>query len=200
MKQIQVQDMSTVDEVISFWVDEVGPNGWYAMDDALDARIRARFEPLWEKAKAGRLERWTSCARGALAFIIVTDQFPRNMFRGDARAFATDDLARRVAARGCHLGFDCQTPEPQRQFFYLPLMHSESQMDQDRAVRMFLLHMPETGASNLLHARAHRAVIRKFGRFPYRNDALGRDTTKAEQVFLDDGGYGAALQELQQAA
>jgi len=170
------------------------------MDDALDARIRERFGALWQKAREGRLERWTSCARGALAFIIVTDQFPRNMFRDDARAYATDDLAHKVAARGCHLGFDCQTPEPQRQFFYLPLMHSESQMDQDRAVRMFLLHMPKSGSDNLLHARAHRAVIRKFGRFPYRNDALGRYTTAAEKSFLDEGGYRAALQELQEAA
>ncbi len=192
--------MSTVDEVISFWVDEIGPEKWYAVDDALDAQIRERFQPLWEKARDGRLLRWASCARGSLAYIIVTDQFPRNMFRGDRRAFATDDLARQVAARACHLGFDRRTPEPQRQFFYLPLMHSESQMDQDRAVRMFLLRMPETGASNLLHARAHRAVIREFGRFPYRNAALGRETTAREQVFLDQGGYGTAVASLQDAA
>lgn len=192
--------MSTVDEVLSFWVDEIGPQGWYAQDEALDARIRATYQPLWEKARAGRLSRWASCARGALAYIIVTDQFPRNMFRGDARSFATDDLARQVAARACHLGFDCQVAEPQRQFFYLPLMHSESQMDQDRAVRMFLLRMPETGASNLLHARAHRAVIREFGRFPYRNAALGRATSEREQVFLDQGGYSATVEALQHAA
>ena len=83
--------------------------------------------------------------------------------------------------------FDGQIEEPARQFFYLPLMHSESQMDQDRAVRMFLLRMPNTGAQNLLHARAHRAVIREFGRFPYRNNALGRQTTSAEQSFLTEG-------------
>ncbi|TVP71457.1 MAG: DUF924 domain-containing protein [Rhodobacteraceae bacterium] len=192
--------MSTVDEVISFWIDEVGPDGWYAMDEALDAKIRDRFQGLWEKARDGRLERWAGCATGALAFIIVTDQFPRNMFRGDARSFATDALARQVAARGCHLGYDRKTPEPQRQFFYLPLMHSESQMDQDRAVRMFLLRMPETGASNLLHARAHRAVIREFGRFPYRNAALGRETTDREEKFLAQGGYKSALDALQAAA
>ena len=192
--------MSTVDEVIEFWVDEVGPKGWYVSDPDLDARIRDRFGPLWEKARAGRLERWTACARGALAFIIVTDQFPRNMFREDGRAFETDELARRVAARACHLGYDCQTPEPQRQFFYLPLMHSESQMDQDRAVRMFLLRMPETGAHNLLHARAHRAVIREFGRFPYRNAALGRDSSPREEAFLERGGYGSAVAALTEAA
>lgn len=192
--------MSTVEEVIAFWVDEVGPDGWYAQDDALDSKIRDRYLPLWEKARAGRLCNWASCPKGCLAYLIVTDQFPRNMFRNDPRAFATDVLARKVAARACHLRFDGQIAEPARQFFYLPLMHSESQMDQDRSVRMFLLRMPDTGANNLLHARAHRAVIREFGRFPYRNDALGRMTTSAEQAFLSEGGYGLAVRRLQQAA
>ncbi len=192
--------MSTVDEVISFWIDEVGPKGWYANDPALDAEISERFGALWEKARAGRLGNWASCPRGCLAFLIVTDQFPRNIFREDGRAFATDELARKVAARACHLGFDRRIPEPARQFFYLPLMHSESQMDQDRCVRMFLLRMPETGANNLLHARAHRAVIRQFGRFPYRNTALGRETTRPEQAFLDGGGYMSAVEALQEAA
>ncbi|MCC5991988.1 MAG: DUF924 domain-containing protein [Rhodobacteraceae bacterium] len=192
--------MSIVENVISYWLEEVGPQRWYLQDDALDAQIRQKFQPLWEKAREGRLNRWPSCPTGALAFLIVTDQFPRNMFRDDARAFATDELARKVAARACHLGFDRQIKEPARQFFYLPLMHSESQMDQDRCVRMMLLRMPETGASNLLHARAHRAVIRAFGRFPYRNDALGRDTTAKEQAFLDRGGYGAVMDELHKAA
>ncbi|WP_439560248.1 DUF924 family protein [Roseinatronobacter sp.] len=192
--------MSSVDDVISFWVEEIGPQGWYAQSDALDAQIRDRYLPLWEKARDGRLLNWVFCPRGALAFLIVTDQFPRNMFRNDARAFATDDLARRVAARACHLGFDCQIEEPARQFFYLPLMHSESQMDQDRCVRMFLLRMPETGADNLLHARAHRAVIREFGRFPYRNEALGRVSTAPERAFLARGGYMNALNDLKKAA
>jgi uncharacterized protein (DUF924 family) len=192
--------MSTVDEIIKFWVDEVGPERWYATDPALDAQITAHYGSLWEKALAGRLNAWASCAKGALAFLIVTDQFPRNMFRSnDGRAFATDALARLVAARACHLGFDRMIPEPQRQFFYLPLMHSESQMDQDRSVRMFLLRMPETGASNLLHARAHRAVIRQFGRFPYRNAALGRASTEAERAWMAQGGYGTAVQALQAA-
>lgn len=192
--------MSTVEEVIAFWLDEVGPDGWYAVDDALDAKIRTRYLALWEKARDGRLGNWASCPKGALAFLIVTDQFPRNMFRGDGRAFQTDALARTVAARACHLRFDGQIDEPARQFFYMPLMHSESQMDQDRAVRMMLLRMPKTGASNLLHARAHRAVIREFGRFPYRNDALGRDTTPEERAFLAQGGYALAMRQLQQVA
>ena len=192
--------MSTIEEVIAFWLEEVGPERWYAQDDALDATIRDRYQPLWEKARDRRLSTWASCPRGCLAYLVVTDQFPRNMFRDDPRAFQTDMLARTVAARACHLRFDGQIDEPARQFFYLPLMHSESQMDQDRAVRMFLLRMPQTGAQNLLHARAHRAVIREFGRFPHRNSALGRETTAAEQTFLSDGGYGRAVRRSQRAA
>ena len=191
--------MDRIDAVLRFWIDEIGPKGWYAGTEDIDAEVRERFADLWDEAMAGGLGPWLTSPRGALAYLIVTDQFPRNIFRNDPRAFATDDLARTVAARACHLGFDRQTPEPQRQFFYLPLMHSESQMDQDRAVRMFLLRMPETGAENLLHARAHRAVIREFGRFPYRNDALGRGTTPRERAFLDHGGYGTMVKELQVA-
>lgn len=192
--------MSTVDEIVTFWVSEVGPAKWYAVDPALDNTIRGRYGALWEKARTGRLNAWTSCPKGCLAYLIVTDQFPRNMFRNnDPRAFATDALARHVAARACHLGFDRMTPEPERQFFYLPLMHSESQMDQDRSVRMFLLRMPETGSFNLFHARAHRAVIRQFGRFPYRNAALGRHNSPAEEAWLREGGYSQVVKELQAA-
>lgn len=191
--------MSSVQDVITFWLDEVGPERWYATDPKLDAEITQRYQPLWEKARQGRLGAWASCAKGCLAYLIVTDQFPRNMFRNDPRAFATDAMARHVAARACHLGFDRQIDEPARQFFYLPLMHSESQMDQDRSVRMFLLRMPQTGAGNLLHARAHRAVIRAFGRFPYRNAALGRRTTDAEAQWLTTGGYVQTLRTLEAA-
>ena len=97
-------------------------------------------------------------------------------------------------------GWDLKVDEPARQFFYLPLMHSENLCDQERCVRLMCERMPVHGPDNLLHARAHREVIRQFGRFPYRNDALGRKTTPAEQVFLDDGGYGAAYRAQQAAA
>lgn len=191
--------MTTVQDVLTFWIDEVGPERWYAADAALDAEITVRFSDLWEKARQSQLNTWASSPKGCLAYLIVTDQFPRNMFRTDPRAFATDAMARHVAARACHLGFDCQIDEPARQFFYLPLMHSESQMDQDRSVRMFLLRMPKTGAGNLLHARAHRAVIRAFGRFPYRNAALGRRSTTAEAEWLTTGGYSQTLRTLEAA-
>ncbi len=192
--------MDTAKTVLDFWLDEVGPGGWYEVNPDLDDKIRARFAGLWERAARDGLGHWQSNARGALAYLIVTDQFPRNMFRGQAKAFTTDALALRAAIRACHHKLDMHIPEPARQFFYLPMMHSESPFDQDRCVRMFLTRMPETGAQNLLHARAHRQVIRDFGRFPYRNAALDRANTPAEVAFLDQGGYGEVVRELQIAA
>ncbi|RMH48704.1 MAG: DUF924 domain-containing protein [Alphaproteobacteria bacterium] len=193
--------MPDVEEVLHFWLDEVGPKGWYAVDEKLDREIRERFQKLWEEAAAGKHHEWQAEPRGALAYIILTDQFPRNMFRGDARAFQTDKLARKAAKHAIDLGWDKRIPEPARQFFYLPLMHSESLCDQDRAVRLFLTRMPETGEANLLHAKAHREIIRKFGRFPYRNAALHRQTTEDERHFLEDeGGYGGTVEAIRKAA
>ena len=183
--------------VTEYWVQQVGPEGWYRGDPELDAAIRAKYLDAWEVARQGGMEHWRASGPGALAYLILTDQFPRNMFRDDARAFATDGLARAAAKTGIDRGWDLATPEPERQFFYLPLMHSENAEDQERAVRLCLTRMPRTGASTLLHARAHREVIRRFGRFPYRNAALGRETTGAEQGFLDAGGYGAVVRDLQ---
>ena len=185
------------EDVLRFWLEEKGPQDWYAGGDALDAEIRDRFEPLWEAARAGSLDHWTTDPRGALAFLILTDQFPRNMFRGGARAFATDPRAREVAKAAVDRRFDLKVEEPERQFFYLPLEHSECLQDQERAVRLICERMdaPET----LLHARAHREVIRCFGRFPFRNAALGRDSSAREAVFLEEGGYGAVVEEMRAA-
>jgi uncharacterized protein (DUF924 family) len=188
--------MTGVDEVLEFWLDEVGPAGWYAVDPDLDARIRDRFLSAWEGAAEGRFALWLTHPTGVLAYVILTDQFPRNMFRGEARAFATDAAALAAAKSAIQRGWDMRIDEPARQFFYLPLMHSENLCDQDRSVRLILERMPETGAENLKHARAHREVIRRFGRFPYRNLALGRSDTGLERSFLDHGGYGAVVREI----
>jgi uncharacterized protein (DUF924 family) len=185
--------------ILSFWFEEVGPEGWYKVSADLDARIRADWQPTWERALTDGLEGWQTTPEGTMAYIILTDQFPRNMFRDEARAFATDHLALRAAGKAIHHRWDMRLPEPGRQFFYLPLMHSESQSDQDRCVRLMLTRMPETGMPNLLHARAHREVIRRFGRFPHRNGALGRVSTPAERAFLGAGGYPALVNELQAA-
>lgn len=194
--------MTLRDEVLTVWLDELGPKRWYDADEELDGGLRERFLDPWEVARAGGFDDWSCDAKGALAFIILTDQLPRNMHRDSPLAYATDHLALAAAKRAVDWDRDCDIPEPERQFFYLPLMHSETLSDQDRAVRLISERMPETGASNLRHARAHREVIRRYGRFPHRNAALGRHTSHAEQKFLDEGGYAAILKEFpeQQAA
>ena len=187
------------EDVLNFWLDEVGPVGWYNPPEGLDDKIREKFESVWQGAFEGRYSLWLTYPTGALAYIILTDQFPRNMFRDDARAFATDHLARAAAKLAIERGWDMKIDEPARQFFYLPLMHSECLADQDRCVRLMKERMPEAGASNLLHAKAHREVIRTFGRFPYRNAALSRRTTHGEVAYLDRGGYGETVRTLQAA-
>lgn len=192
--------MTTPQEVLAFWLDEVGEKGWYIQDETLDTQIRDRFGPAWQQAAEGAYSLWLTYPSGALAYLILTDQFPRNMFRGQADAFATDDIARAAAKASIKKGWDMKIDEPARQFFYMPLMHSESLCDQDRCVRLMLERMPTSGPSNLLHARAHREVIRQFGRFPYRNEALSRSMTQSEQDYVTAGGYGQTVQALQKAS
>ncbi|MET4130074.1 DUF924 family protein [Roseovarius sp. MBR-6] len=192
--------MVSPDDVLRFWLDEVGPKGWYEKDDTLDAEIRARFLGAWENARTGTYAMWLTYPTGTLAYVILTDQFPRNMFRDEARAFETDRAALAAAKVAINRGWDMRIDEPARQFFYLPLMHSENLCDQERCIRLICERMPEHGPGNLLHARAHREVIRRFGRFPYRNAALGRASTAPERTFEDEGGYGALVRQVQKAA
>lgn len=180
---------ASIEEVLSFWLDEVGPQRWYEADTALDAAVRARFEGLWRRAADGQLDHWLASPRGALALVVVLDQFPRNMFRGTGEAYRTDRRALRAANEALRRRFDKAVPEPERQFFYLPLMHAEDLPFQERAVRLIALRLPETGAESLDHARRHREVIRRFGRFPSRNPALGRRDTEAERAYRTNGGY-----------
>ena len=186
-------------EVLAFWIDEIGPKGWYDPPEGLDETVRERFEPLWARGRDGALSLWLTYPSGVLAYSILLDQFPRNMFRGEGRAFSTDHVALKAVKCAVDKNWDLKIDEPARQFFYLPMMHSERLQDQERGVRLIKERMPETGESNLLHARAHRDVIRRFGRFPHRNDDLGRDTTPAERDFLEAGGYGSVVRELQAA-
>ncbi|MDB2369111.1 DUF924 domain-containing protein [Octadecabacter sp.] len=188
--------MVTPSEVITYWVDEVGPKGWYAGGDELDVQVRARFEAAWYDAQDGAYGLWLTSPHDALAYLILTDQFPRNMFRDTATAFASDASARAAAKGAIDRQWDLRMPEPERQFFYLPLMHSENLVDQDRCVRLMCARLVDTGADNLRHACAHRNVIRRFGRFPTRNKALGRVPTAAEGAWLVDGGYALALREV----
>jgi len=172
-------------DVLAFWRN-AGPEKWFAKDAAFDDDIRARFLATYEAAAAGRLATWENAPDSALALAIVLDQFPRNMFRGSARTFAADPLAREIVDRALARGFDRAVPAIDRQFFYLPFEHSESMADQDRACALF---RAADDAEGLKWAELHADIIRRFGRFPHRNAALGRVTTAEEQAFLDDGGF-----------
>ncbi len=172
-------------DIIAFWRD-VGPDRWFEKDPALDEEITRRFLAAHEAAAAGKLVSWEQSADGALALLILLDQFPRNMFRGSARAFATDPLARAVAAGAIIRGFDSQVPAEMRGFFYLPFMHSEELADQERAIAFYKAAGDTDG---LKWAERHVGIIRRFGRFPHRNAMLGRATTPEEQAFLDGGGF-----------
>src|SRR5262249_32497952 len=151
-----------------------GPDKWFNKDDSFDATVRARFASLHEAAAAGRLTAWEGNAAGALALIIVLDQFPRNMFRGSAKAFATDAVARTIADRAIAHGFDRSTPLPERRFFYLPFMHSEDPADQQRCIALCEAAGDTEGIE---YAKTHADIIRQFKRFPHRNAVLGRATT-----------------------
>ncbi|MGP1355666.1 DUF924 family protein [Roseicyclus sp.] len=182
------------EEVLDFWLG-AGPEFWYKKDDAFDAEIRERFGALWERGARGELdETWATNPKGALALIVLLDQFPRNMFRGDARSFASDDRALSTACYALDRGWDMRIDPPERQFFYMPFMHSERLTDQDHCVRLMAERME--GDENLLHARVHREIIRRFNRFPYRNEALGRTSGAAEREFLESGGYAQILEAM----
>jgi len=177
--------IATPDDVLAFW-RAAGEQKWFAKNDAFDAEIKSRFLPTYEAAAKGALSDWEATPEGALALTIVLDQFPRNMFRRDARAFAADAAARAVADRALARGFDRQVPEDQRLFFYLPFEHSEAMADQDRCCAL----VKALGNPDLLHwAELHADIIRRFGRFPHRNGVLGRTTTPAEKAYLDADGF-----------
>jgi uncharacterized protein (DUF924 family) len=186
---MDMTEPAEIGRVLRFWLDEVGAAGWYAADAALDKRCAGEFAELIADAQAGRLTRWEATPRGALALLILLDQMPRNAFRGTANAYAGDRRARAVAKTAIANGHDLKVPEPVRQFFYLPLMHSESLADQERCVRLVFTRLPDSGADNRHHAVLHREVIRRFGRFPSRNAALGRADTEDERAYRAQGGY-----------
>ncbi len=185
--------MEKPEDLLRYWLDEVGPKGWYGGTAELDAEIRSRFLSSWEAAMEGACGLWLTYPVGTLAYIILTDQFPRNMFRDQSKAFASDRHARAASKVAITRDWDLRLSEPARQFYYLPLMHSENLVDQDRCVRLMAARMQGGGPNNLLHAKAHREVIRQFGRFPFRNAALDRASSAPEAAWLLAGGYGAAL-------
>lgn len=171
-------------DVIAFWC-EAGPSLWFAKDDAFDRRFRDTFMQAHEAACRGELDVWQQTPGGALALILLLDQFPRNAFRGTTRMYANDARARQAADAAIASGHDRHIDADLRLFFYLPFAHSEQLTDQERSVAL----CRELGEENLSHAQGHHDIVKRFGRFPHRNPILGRSMTGEEQRFLDEGGY-----------
>lgn len=171
-------------DIVAFWRD-AGPARWFRKDEAFDRDFRERFLTVHEAAASGEIDSWGATPDGALALLVLLDQFPRNAFRGTARMFATDPRARRIARIAVEAGFDEIVGSPLAQFFHLPFMHSEDLADQDMAVEL----SRASGPDSLKWAQLHRDIIARFGRFPHRNAPLGRTTTSEEQRFLDEGGF-----------
>ncbi|HZY33126.1 MAG TPA: DUF924 family protein [Rhodanobacter sp.] len=188
---------ATAQDVLDFWFVEAGAARWFAADAAFDAQIRARFGEAVEAAANGRLDDWATTPAGWLALLILLDQFPRNLYRDDPRAWAADASAQRVALSGMARGDDRQLPAVQRVFAYLPLEHAEDSALQRRSVELFEALLAEAAPERrqqfedyLDYARRHREVIARFGRFPHRNATLGRASTPQETLYLAQPGAG----------
>lgn len=170
--------------VVEFWM-KAGAHMWFAKDAEFDRRFRERFLSAYESATRGDLDHWQATPDGALALVLLLDQFPRNSFRNTPRMYATDTLAREVAAAAIKAGYDRVVPLQLQMFFYLPYGHSENLSDQEKSVAL----VRRLGQPALSHAEGHRDIIRQFGRFPHRNPILGRTMKSEEQQFLDEGGF-----------
>lgn len=181
-------DGNWAQDVLSFWFDELTREDWYSGTAEVDDKIRARFGALHGRLNASPPPETRTDANAALAAIIVLDQFSRNIFRKKPAAFASDATALDLARNAVEAGFDMQVAEDRRAFFYMPFMHSEVLSDQERCVDLFKQH---GGEESLKYAIEHRDIVARFGRFPHRNSALGRETTEEEAAFLQGhSGYG----------
>ena len=187
---------SRAGEVLDFWFGREGEPGygefreaWFRKDPAFDADVTERFADLYEEAVAGGLDGWRDDARSCLALVIVLDQFPRNMFRGDGRTHAADGVALESSKYALEHALDRELPAFQKMFLYMPFMHSENREDQRRSVELFQLLADEPGAPDVTsYAVGHREIVERFGRFPHRNGILDRETTPEEAEFLKTEG------------
>lgn len=173
------------EELFLFWKD-AGPDKWFLADPAFDEQVRVRFLETYEAGLRGELDHWERSAYGSFALVILLDQFPRNMFRGTPKAFASDEKAKSIADRAIAAGRDKAVDPEVHTFFYMPFMHSESLADQERCVAL----MAASGKQeNIKYAEIHRDAIARFGRFPHRNEILGRKSTPEEAAYLEGGGF-----------
>lgn len=187
-----MDDPALAGDIHAFWFGAAVPDPrWFRKDPAFDAEIRTRYGAAIEAALEGAYEAWSATPRGALARILLLDQFTRNVFRGTPRAFAGDPLALDVAGRAVDAGFDRELGPNERWFLYLPFEHAEDAAAQDRSLGLFGALARETGERGPLEwAEKHAAVIRRFGRYPHRNAILGRASTPEELAYLDEPGSG----------
>ena len=176
-------DSSRIDEVLRFWFEELTREHWFGGGEAVDERIRERFLTLHEALRERVPESWRATARGMLAAVIALDQFPRNLYRGDPRAFAADPAALALATEAIERGLDRAMSIDERQFLYLPFEHSEDPAVQARSVELFATLENE---NTLGYALRHKEIIDRFGRFPHRNEVLGRESTPEEIEFLKE--------------
>jgi uncharacterized protein (DUF924 family) len=181
MDRLPSRALHSIDEVLAFWFDD--PGRWWKKDPAFDAEVRDRFLELHDAVVRDEREDWLATSRGTLAYVIVLDQFSRNMFRDSARMFEGDPRALAGARRALDRGFDRGLSCDERMFLYMPFMHSEDIADQDRGVELFA-----SLQQWLPYAEKHRDIIRRFGRFPHRNPLLGRPSTSEELEFLKQPG------------
>lgn len=169
-------------EIIDFWFSQEARQRWFKSTPEFDRQLTARFEKTWDRARRGDLDHWMQTAEGCLALIIVLDQFPLNMYRGEGKSFSTEARSREVTRHALEQRFDVDLPPEQKAFLYMPFMHSEALADQDLCLELF----DQPGLeSNLRFARHHRGIIERFGRFPHRNAPLGRESTEAERDYLN---------------
>jgi uncharacterized protein (DUF924 family) len=174
-----------VSAILDFWFSPSARERWFAKDTAFDREVAERFGAAYARVVGGDLEGWPRTADGVLALVILLDQFPRNMFRDDPRAYATDEAARALAAEALANNVDAEVTAEERRFLYLPFMHSEDVADQRRCVELFAATNDE---NSLDYARRHLAIVERFGRFPHRNACLGRESTLDEAAFLKEPG------------
>ena len=185
-----MDDSALAGDILAFWFGSRKPDPrWFGKDPAFDAEIRARFGDAIEAAIGGGFGAWSGTPRGALARVLLLDQFTRNAFRDTPRAFAGDTLAREIAARAVDAGFDRMLDAFERWFLYLPFEHAEEAAAQDRSLELFGALARETGQRDPLEwAEKHAAIVRRFGRYPHRNAILGRTSTADEIAFLREPG------------
>ena len=184
--------------LLEFWFSDYATPLWFEKNDAFDEALRQRFANQQRDAADGKLAHWERAPNSALALVLLLDQLPRNLYRGSPRAYASDPMARATAEHAIARGFDASTPIARRFFFYLPFEHSESLADQDRCARLFRAWCDEKLAMirdpvardeierHYWFIERHREIVRRFGRFPHRNEVLGRPSTEAEIAFLKE--------------